>query len=279
MPKQKTTGSKGKGSTSPGIQKPKDSRIKSPPSPTSVVLAGALKHALLAHAFERCRHFFLYLYLVKALEYVSKKLNPQSSATALSALEVKATHQVDDGYREKRTDYEVFGKDDEDVVHSAATSFKETDAAHFCNLGIKPGFVAKLDLTNKVVKDLYESLKAVCGNTRWLPQLVNVGPDKKIDRMHGKLATEFLGEANKPACSRTRIAKYVKEATTMFGVYVLTKQKQKSRGMAACAKCYLEAYVQDDFQDLIYSSLLGSVAGWASATNNQDAEPLLISSL
>jgi hypothetical protein len=276
MPKQT---SKGKGPKSSGITKPRDRRITSPPSPTGVVLAGALEHALQAHAFERCRHFFLYLCTVKALEYVSKKLNPRWPLTALDALEVKATHQIDDGFREQRSEYEVFGRDDTEVVKSPATSFKDTDAAHFCNLGIKPGFVAQLDLTNPVVNDLYQSLKSICGNTRWLPQLVNVGPDKKVDRMHGKLAKEFLEEAGKAACSRARIATYVKEAKTMFAVYVLAKEKTKKRGMAACAKCYLAAYVEKEFEDGVYSSLLGSVAGWTNATQNKDAEPLLISSL
>jgi hypothetical protein len=162
------------------------------------------------------------------------------------------------------------------VVDRPATAFQNIDAAHFCNLGIEPSFIAKLDLSDDLTKGLYAELKTYAGNTRWLPQLVNIGPDRRIDILHGKLAGEILKKTGSAVCSRAHVALYVQRATASLVAYELTKKKQNKRGVAACARCYLSAYLADNFADRIFASVSGSAVGWCWATRHEAAKPLLV---
>jgi len=249
------------------------------------VLSGGLGGELQAHAYERCRHFFLFVVTIRALELVNNDVLKRKAVQAVSGFKAKATHQVDDGFRidndpdedDEIKKYAEFGHDDPNVVDLPTTAFQNTDAAHFCNLGIEPGFVGSLDLTDAVTNGLYEELKVYAGNTRWLPQLVNIGPDRRIDVLHGKLAATVLKDTGNAVCSRARIADYVSQARSSLQVYVETKTKQKKRGVAACTQCYLKAYAQTDFADRVFGALSGSIVGWCMATDNKEAIGRLLS--
>jgi hypothetical protein len=265
----------------PGLAKSmkKEGRDKRARSATAVNLSGSLKVELGAHAFERCRHYFLFIVAMKTIELLTKKANPGSTVTALSGIEVKATDQIDDGFRSANvTDYSEFPADDPMVIEKAATSFTKIDAAHFCNLGIKPTFAARIDLTNPLIKAQFEAAKTLAGNTRWLPQLVNIGPDRKVDVLHGKLAKEMLADAG-PTVSRQRIKEYVAAAKKALDGYVVYTTKKKARGVGACAQCYIARYDEDSFVDSIYASVQGEITGWCSATDNRDLQPSLVSAL
>lgn len=241
------------------------------------VLSGGLGHELQAHAYERCRHFFLFVSTIRALEYVNNIVLKRKPVQAVSGFRAKATDQVDDGFRDDSSGYASFGHDDPNVIDLPSTAFENTDAAHFCNLGIEPGFVGGLDLTDAVTSGLYQQLKVYAGNTRWLPQLVNIGPDRRIDVLHGKFAATVLKDSGKAVCSRARIDDYVSQARTSLLGYVDTKTKQKKRGVAACTQCYLKAYAQADFTDSVFGALSGEIVGWCQATRNEAAQGRLLS--
>lgn len=204
----KTTSKVGKVQTTDKEHRSKTSRI-----PGSANLSGRLEDMLHLHAFERCRHFFLFLYTIKAIEYLNNKDTTRTPISAANGFDVKATHQIDDGFRSEDPGHTDFRRDDEDIIDETGSAFTNTDAAHYCNLGIKPSFTSQLDLSNRLVFDMHEQLKVFAGNTMWLPQIVNIGPDRKIDVLHGELASKFLKDATSAVCSRTRIATYIDEAT------------------------------------------------------------------
>jgi hypothetical protein len=276
VPHHKKTSKTKPTQTSSKIQKSTKGREHAARSLTAALLSGSLGDELKKHAFERCRHFFLYLITIKAIEHVNNTLSPKAPITALSGLEVKATDQIDTGFIQETAHYEEFDNTDEHIVDQPTTSFTKMDAAHFCNLGIKHSFAGKLDLKNAVLRDLHAALKVYAGNTRLLPKRVNIGPDKKIDTLHGKLAREILGDGQ-AICSRGRINDYVIKATLSLNAYARANDKKK-KGVAACARCYIAAYAQDGFVDQIFGSIQSEAVGWCAATGYK-AEALLISHL
>lgn len=236
------------------------------------MLAGTLSETLPKHAFERCRIFFFFLHAIRALEFVNNEVQGRAKIAAKDGFSAAATHQIDSGFRDASgPGYHVFGVDDPQVIQLSSTAFTNTDAAHFCNLGIDPGFVDKLDLGNQMIADLYHELKAFAGATRWLPQLVNIGPDRVIDVLHGEMAAEFLADGD-AIVSRSRIATYVKRVSAEMEVFERKKVKEKRRGVAACCRCYLNAYEQPNFNDRIFNQLSGAIAGWISAVPLKDVQ-------
>ncbi len=267
----------------------KEHRSKTSRIPGAANLSGRLEDMLHVHAFERCRHFFLFLYTIKAIEYLNNKDTSRAPILAANGFDIKAMHQIDDGFRSEDPGHVDFRRDDDTVIDETATSFTNTDAAHFCNLGIKPSFTGQLDLSNQHVFDLHEQLKVFAGNTTWLPQIVNIGPDRKIDVLHGELATKFLKDTTSAVCSRSRIAEYINEATLRLTNYALQQRKAKNHGKAACALCYVTAYAKittqqfghitktdPNFAERVFSSMSGSIAGWCGATFNEQDERLRV---
>ncbi len=167
----------------------------------AVDVTGSLKVELGRHAFERCRHFFLYVFTAKALtDHVNSKHGRNLGPTDI--LYVNATHQVDTGLRSTDVEYYGFDSKDPNVVNQSATACVRMDAAHFCNLGIDvrcQSTFGSLAGGDQTVSVLFETLKKICGNTRQLPQRVNIGPDKVIDKFHGELATKVLASKQPPA--------------------------------------------------------------------------------
>src|SRR5580692_2414966 len=91
-------------------------RNKKKRSANAPVLSGTLGSQLEAHAFERCRHFFMYLSAIRRIEFVMNAADPNAKIDALSGLVVKATDQIDDGFRVEDDVYADFDNADEDVV-------------------------------------------------------------------------------------------------------------------------------------------------------------------
>jgi len=270
----------------------KEHRNKTSRVPGAANLSGRLGDMLQLHAFERCRHFFLFLYTIKAIEYLNNKDTSRTPISAANGFEVKATHQIDDGFRSGDSGHTDFRRGDEEIIDETGSAFTNTDAAHYCNLGIKPSFTNQLDMSNRHVFDMHEQLKVFAGNTMWLPQIVNIGPDRKIDVLHGELAGRFLRDTSSAVCSRTRIATYIDEATQRLTGYALQQKKVKNYGKAACAFCYVTAYAKvttqqfghitrtdPTFAERVFSSISGSVTGWTGATFNHLQERWHVESL
>jgi hypothetical protein len=220
-------------------------------SETAVNLSGDLRGALHRHTRERARHFFYYLFTMKALvNYLNQKA--KLGLAADKGVEVAATEQVDSGFRRLKThaaSYRAFGNADAGVVNLTASNFGSMDAAHFCNLGIKPAFVSRISqfisqkyrASDPIPFDLYEELKKFSGNTQLLPQRVNIGPDRIIDQMHGDLAGPMLIASTK-VVSAANVSKYRTTAVERMEEYRETAVQNGDHGIAACAACYLEVY-------------------------------------
>lgn len=234
------------------------SREHSDRSDDSVNISGTLKDALRQHAYERCRHFFLYVFHAKALtDYVNAKHGLGLGPTDI--LYVNATHQIDSGLRSTEVEYYGFDAKDPNIVDKFATSCGRTDAAHFCNLGIEARCQSKLGVLaggDPVVFNLYEALKRICGNTRQLPQRINIGPDKIIDRFHGELAGTILG-SGKPPLTKTTLKLYLEGADAAIKEYEDKQNLAGNYGVAACVKAYRACYSGDG--DSLWTMLSGNV--------------------
>lgn len=228
-------------------------------SPTAIVKAGSLGHELQGHALERANHFFYYLIEMKLVVAELNAIGGPGTPHKFSRwVSVKATDQIGTGLRSDIAEYSAFVKTDEKVVDAPTTQFTKSDAAHFCNLGLKAGF----DLACKAspfTRDGYERLKVYAGNTMLLPQKVNIGPDRKIDIVHGKLAAEMLDD-DQPILSRSRIKTYQEAAVAAIIDYRDGKLDKHEPGLAACAGCYLQAYAAD-FEDRVFLRVYPEVIG------------------
>ncbi len=207
------------------------------PSPSAVVLAGTLRQAIVGHTKERIRHFFLFLYTFRILMHVLKL--PDGEWAGL--VEVKATHQVDTGMRRDEGWDQVFAKTDGSMLDLSATAFRRMDAAHFCNLGLKPRLAALCSGSGDArAEPLLVSLKLICGNTRLMPQRINIGPDRVIDRLHGDLCMEFLREMGKgaSAISPAFFDSYRQEACRRLEEYAKGQDTAGNVAVAEAARLY-----------------------------------------
>jgi hypothetical protein len=238
-------------------------RDKTKPVVHYAPMSGALGGELEKHAFERCRHFFFYLFYTRAIvDYLNKKHG--HALKYEDAVQVKATHQIDTGFHLKMTKvYNDFDDADPAVLNISCTTFRNTDAAHFCNLGIQKDFASVVASFSDDVKvlDLYERLKAIMGNTRWLPQRVNIGPDRVIDNLHGQLASPMLTDTHCKIIGRDNIGSYLSRAREAMDEYRLGQVQAKNAGVAACAQCYLDTYNAAGAQHRLYSDIHAAVAG------------------
>ena len=164
-------------------------RTHSDPNPALAVLAGTLGAVLVGHTKERMRHFFLFMYTYRLLMHVLKC----PAAKWADNVSIKATHQCDTGMRRDEAWDIRFKNDDVSILNLDATAFRRVDAPHFCNLGLNPAIAGLCDQsTDERAPHLYNMLVRVCGNTRLLPQRINIGPDRVVDVAHGELCMAFL---------------------------------------------------------------------------------------
>lgn len=235
-------------------------RIMSDPSPTGVVLAGTLRQAIRGHMAERLRHFFLFLYLHRIL---IARLQALGRAVSWGAfVRATATHQIDSGMRSDLDTYERFAKLDAGVLDMPATAFRNMDAAHYCNLGLAPELAALCpESGDRLAFLLHEQLKAVCGNTRQMPQRLNIGPDRVIDRLHGVLAAEMLDDA--PPIDGARLGRYRAEALARMRAYWEGQVLLGNAGVAACAEAYAGFLADDGAVADVWTAVMGNA--WADA--------------
>lgn len=213
------------------------------PTAGSALIAGSISSALAMHAHERIVHFFMFLF---ALDACCRRAKATGAAdvNAWSAVSPKATHQVDTGFRKTDPAYYDFDETDPKVVDRSAASCRNTDAAHFCNLGLVAGPWQQLAATatgDKLTFYLLEMAKRLAGNTRHLPQRINIGPDRVIDVAHGDLAVMFL-KTGKPVVSRANIGDYLARSASDMTDYRAGASKAGLHGLAACCDAYLAVY-------------------------------------
>jgi hypothetical protein len=248
------------------------SREHSAPSSGAVVFGGLLKDELRRHAYERCRHFFLFLFHYKALiDYLNGP--PHNKGWGMTdALFVNASHQIDTGFRSEEKEHYAFNAKDPNVVNKSCSDCGNTDAAHFCNLGIKVNYqsaIAGVANHDQKAFHLYKDLAVICGNTRLLPQRINIGPDKKIDKFHGELAVKILSGGGPPVTLKN-LDDYLAGAKSVFEEY---KKKQVSKGnlgIAACVDAYLTCYANDrkSLWSFIASNVRGDVIDYGLTVGN-----------
>ena len=239
-------------------------RIHSAPSPTGSVLAGTLDKAIIGHATERMRHFFLYLYIHRI---IIERLNTAHGQTLAPdfGMRVAATHQVDSGMRSTDAAYYGFDNTDPNIIQQPATACGRMDAAHYCNLGVAPALGVHCNTVNtdRPLFDLFEALKLVCGNTRYMPQRINIGPDRVIDQMHGDLARDML-DGTPPIDSDHR-RRYVTEATQRLNTYRQGQHASGNHGVVACVDVYLQFYGDAALVDDVWATVKGNAWGECTA--------------
>ncbi len=243
-------------------------REHSAASPSGVNLSGTIGDALLMHARERVVHFFLFIFALDALCRRVAVLTPTVVIRAADAFNVAATHQVDSGFRSKNAGHWDFDEDDPAVVRKTSTSCRNTDAAHFCNLGLNAvawGRLAAAARGDAHAFDLIEMVKRLAGDTKQLPQRINIGPDRVIDVAHGERAGVFLG-SGKPVLSRANLAAYFAAASGAMTVYKAEQLRLKRLGLAACCDAYLDVYAHQG--EAIWMSLTGYI--WAECMARRD---------
>lgn len=228
-------------------------------SPTAVVKAGSLGHELRGHAFERATHFFYFVVTMKMVVFEINRAGGAGTPFRSSHwVSVKATDQIGSGLRSDDEVYTDFAKKDPNVVDAPTTRFTQADAAHFCNLGLKPGLDAAC-LASPFLRDGYERLKVYAGNTMLLPQQVNLGPDRAIDVLHGEMALEML-EDGRTIFTRERVKHYRAKASERVAAYRDAKKAKGALGLAACADCYLQAY-DEAFEGRVFRQVYPEIIG------------------
>lgn len=221
-------------------------------SPTALIKSGSLAHELKGHAFERAAHFFYFVSIMKMVVHELNSIGGAGTPHAFSQwVSVKATDQIGSGLRSQHAAYAEFDTEDPKIIEAQTTRFTRVDAAHFCNLGLKPGLAEACQATD-FTKDAYERLKVFAGNTMWLPQQINIGPDRIIDVLHGEMGPAMLDDS-KVVFTLDRVRGYVARVSKGLQTYANGKKDQGEFGLEACAHCYLQAYADTrTFEERIY---------------------------
>ncbi|WP_172329310.1 hypothetical protein [Mangrovicoccus sp. HB161399] len=223
----------------------KTAREHMEPSPGAVVLAGTLREAIVGHTKERIRHFFLFLYTFRILMHVLKL--PAGDWAGLVA--VAATHQVDAGLRRDEGWDQVFAKTDGSMLDLPATAFRKVDAAHYCNLGLAPRLAGLCSASEDVrAEPLLNALKLICGNTRLMPQRINIGPDRVIDKLHGDLCMAYLKQMGQGAAaiSPAFFDGYRAAALERLEEYAKGQAEAGNAAVAAAARLYAAVLAETD---------------------------------
>lgn len=224
------------------------SRAHTSVDPNLPALSGKLGDALRMHAGQRIHYFFMFLYYKAAL---TDRLNQhltnagQGMLSHFDGVSVKATHQIDSGFRDEDEVRWDFLKKDPAILDEYATNCGKSDAAHYCNLGLTDKFQGIATQYATADKDplafkYYDRCEVMAGATRQLPQRINIGPDRVIDKLHGELAQSYLGAI--PAVTAGNVKYYIEEAKRRMTVYMNEQTRKGYAGLAACCQCYIDCY-------------------------------------
>lgn len=249
-------------------------RFKDIRSPTAVNLSGTLAEAIDMHAKQRVIHFFNFIFMLDAL---CRRVQAVNGAVAINPADVvsgRATHQIDSGDRSNSPSLTGFDNTDPNIIFVQATAFTRLDAAHFCNLGVEPRFWALLlgvANTDPCALALAQGVVRLAGDTRLLPQRVNIGPDRVIDVLHGILAERFL-RGRLPVLTAANLTAYFDEAKAALTVYRDTKRLAGDHGVAACCDAYIAAYTAhcDSIAATLYGNICGDCAASGGLLNQAD---------
>ncbi|MEO1494546.1 MAG: hypothetical protein AAFV19_20555 [Pseudomonadota bacterium] len=219
-------------------------RFHSESNKALAILAGSLGDALRMHAAQRAQYFFNFLFFHQALVDRMRGAHGLSVADG-EGVSVKATHQIAYGLRRGDDAYYLFLDKDPSIVDQPATSCGKTDAAHYCNLGITGSFLGKAAAVARpdvdpVAFKLRDMLEVMAGATRQLPQRVNIGPDRVVDRVHGELARRFL--TGDPPLTPGNYGAYLDLAAQEMTKYRKAHLAKRNLGIAACCDSYLDFY-------------------------------------
>ena len=218
-------------------------RIHTEPDKGLAILAGTLQDALRMHAAQRMSYFFWFLFCYKALTDRLRTLGVDLKDA--EGVSVKATHQIAYGLRRDNPGYYDFVVSDPDIIKQPATACGKTDAAHYCNLGITPGFMTKALVHatpegDPVAFQFLSMLEVAAGATRQLPQRINIGPDRIVDQAHGRMAMSMLDGS--PPIAHGNYLRYLDECEREMVAYRRRILDKGYRGLAACCDCYLDFY-------------------------------------
>ena len=109
----------------------------------------------------------------------------------------------------------------------------------------RPGFLTRATAFAKPQVDpvafkLLEMLEVMAGATRQLPQRVNIGPDRIVDQVHGRLAFAFLNGT--PPVTAANYRSYLETCFNDMTAYRKSHADKGNLGLAACCDCYLDFY-------------------------------------
>ncbi|MEL6110325.1 MAG: hypothetical protein AAFU85_30320 [Planctomycetota bacterium] len=200
--------------------------------------SGSLHESIRDHAKQRMLHFFSYLAFSRMLSVRFAMLY----STVLDSgkiIKAAATEQADTGFREKQQGRPIFDKTNPSLMGTPATSFDRMDAAHFCNLGIVSQIKqACLNSNDPLLVNLVQRLQSFAGDTKWLPQRINIGPDRVIDQLHHRLALDFWSKPIKWDQFKT----YLEEAKKALSKYM--NQQSGYPLLEEACEAYIEFYSQ-----------------------------------
>lgn len=145
------------------------------------------------------------------------------------------------------------------------------DAAHFCNLGLDVhewGRVTRaaeqLPGGDEYIWELIDLVEVSAGDTVQLPQRINIGPDRVIDKVHWQIANSFFQTPGK-LITVARIVEYVSVAKAALQVYSNDHLRQGHLGLDACCQCYLTGYSSNRLEEA-FSTLTGNIRGECDAS-------------
>lgn len=225
-----------------------DTRVKTAIPKNTAMLSGSLGDSLLMHAAQRPWYFFLFLFNYRALRDRLVEKHGLVLGEAEGVNVERATHQIATGQRTRGKAYYDFVDRDGDIVSKFATACGSRDAAHYCNLGVEASFLKKADAfarpgLDNIAFGLRNNLVVMAGATRELPQRVNIGPDRIVDQVHGRLAAAFL-DGTAPL-SPPRYQNYLETCRKDMRVYREKRESDGDLGLAACCDCYMAFYLGD----------------------------------
>jgi hypothetical protein len=230
-------------------------RIKSERSELAVNFSGPLGARLEWYARERMAYLFSFEFAVEGA-YDRFKTLGGTTLRHNQLIQEKATHQIGTGFRSEHPEHDEFDETDKTMAFKSATAFSNTDAAHFCNLGLTYGWSSVKKNNDKAIQSLVELAEVFAGATTDLPQRINIGPDRIIDQFHWAFSKILFSK--RPLLSLGLFLDYAKGAAHDMNVYKVEMLAKGSFGLAACCDYYLTAY-----------SNLDTINGCYRSTTNQ----------